>query len=210
MTDQILPDNQYFKQEFNKRSIVLHHTASSGNGHNVVHGWMLNPEKIGTAYVVCGKPDKTNSYKDGEIIRAFDDKYWAYHLGIKAGNNDFLNSSAIGIEICSYGQLMKKGDKFYDYLNQEVAPENVVELPELHKGFKYYYAYTDAQIEAVKNLIIALSGKYNIPVAYSETMFSLNAEALAGKGGLWTHNSYRQDKVDVAPQPKLIQMLKSL
>lgn len=41
-------------------------------------------------------------------------------------------------------------------------------------------------------------------------MWSVSNKALKGQNGLYTHNSYRRDKSDVSPQPKLIEMLKSL
>lgn len=47
-----LLDNQYYQQNTNKTQIVLHHTASGPNVQNVINGWNLTPNKIGTAYII--------------------------------------------------------------------------------------------------------------------------------------------------------------
>ena len=41
-------------------------------------------------------------------------------------------------------------------------------------------------------------------------MFDINTNALDGKAGIWTHVSFRADKSDVSPQPKLVKMLKDI
>jgi hypothetical protein len=40
--------------------------------------------------------------------------------------------------------------------------------------------------------------------------FSLNPIALNGGPGLWSHSNVRMDLLDVTPQPKLIELIKSL
>ena len=52
--------------------------------------------------------------------------------------------------------------------------------------------------------------KYNIPLTYNEDIWDVTTRALKGDAGVFTHNSVRYDKIDVTPQPKLIEMLKSL
>jgi hypothetical protein len=41
-------------------------------------------------------------------------------------------------------------------------------------------------------------------------MWSVSKNALSGVAGVYTHNSYRRDKSDISPQPKMIEMLKKL
>ena len=41
-------------------------------------------------------------------------------------------------------------------------------------------------------------------------MWNISANALKAVPGVYTHNSYRKDKSDISPQPKMIAMLKSL
>jgi hypothetical protein len=40
--------------------------------------------------------------------------------------------------------------------------------------------------------------------------FSVNALALNGSGGLWSHSNVRGDVFDLSPQPDLIEIIKSL
>ena len=50
----------------------------------------------------------------------------------------------------------------------------------------------------------------NIPLKYNPDIWDVTTRALKGESGVYTHNSVRYDKVDVSPQPKLIEMLQSL
>jgi hypothetical protein len=80
-----------------------------------------------------------------------------------------------------------------------------------YKGHKYYHAYTDAQIESVRQLLVYWSKIHGISLKYNETdMWTVSKNALSAVPGVYTHNSYRKDKSDISPQPKMIAMLKSL
>ena len=79
-----------------------------------------------------------------------------------------------------------------------------------YKNYKYVHAYTDAQIAAVKDLLILWNQKYSIPLKYNEDIWDVTPRALKGEAGIYTHNSVRFDKIDITPQPKIIEMLKSL
>jgi hypothetical protein len=52
--------------------------------------------------------------------------------------------------------------------------------------------------------------KFGIPLDYNADMWDVTNNALDGKPGIWTHNSYRTDKSDCHPQPELIKMLQTL
>lgn len=197
----MLKDNQYFKEKQFKNQIVIHHTAGSGKAANVIHGWDFNAERVGTAYVID---------VSGEVVKAFEPEYWAYHLGLKSISNSQLNKNSIGIEICNWGQLIKKSDgKYYNYINKEVPESEVVQIAKF-RGFEYYHKYNDAQIESLRKLILELAAKFAIPLDYNSDMWDISQNALAGKKGIYTHVSYRSDKNDCSPQFNLIQMLKSL
>src|SRR5688500_11519420 len=96
------PESQYYKENTAKNQVVIHHTVSSANAKNVFSGWASNSERVATPFVIAG---------DGVIHQGFSSKYWAHHLGTKAANNTALNKGAVGIEVCSWGGLTKKGDK---------------------------------------------------------------------------------------------------
>jgi N-acetyl-anhydromuramyl-L-alanine amidase AmpD len=209
--DKLLTPNQYYDETYNKKVIVIHHTAGGPNPINVIHGWQFNVERVATAYVIAGKADKTKSYEDGDVFRAFEDDKWAYHLGLKTENNNILNKISIGIELCNWGQLIKKPDgNFYNYINQIVPSTEVIDVGHSFRGFQYYHAYTSVQLTSLRTLIEALTSKYNIPKIYMPIMWDVSPSALAGSSGIWTHVSYRIDKNDCSPQPQLINVLKSL
>jgi len=208
--------NQYFQDAVKKHQIVLHHTAGNSSGVATINGWNADDRgRIATCVTISGKGKSTI---DGEICQAYSSRFWAYHLGIKpevfaARNLKHLplDKHSIAIEICNWGGLDKVGDKYYNYVDREVLAEDVCILDEPYKGHKYYHAYTDAQIESVRQLLLYWGELYGISLKYDYTrLFTVNNDALTMVNGLYTHNSYRKDKSDVSPQPKMIEMLKSL
>lgn len=209
--------SQFISEVQNKVQIYLHHTAGNSNPIETFKFWESNPERIATCVVIGGKPGKSKEFQDGDIIQGFSSKFWAYHLGLKESTFDKFNlpyksldKISIGIEICNWGQLTFKNGKFYNYVNKVVANDEVIELDKAHRGYKFYHAYTDAQIQATKELLILWKQKYNIPLSYNSDIWDVTPRALRGESGVFTHNSVRFDKVDVSPQPKLIEMLKSI
>lgn len=205
MVNNFLNEDQYFKVKQMKNQIVLHHTAGGGNAANVIHGWNFNVERVGTAFVIDSK---------GEVFKAFEPEYWAYHLGLKSITNSQLNKNSIGIEVCSWGQLLpRKVDgviKYFNYVNKEVPENEVIQLPSKFRGFEYYHKYNDLQLAALKKLVLELCAKFAINKTYNSDMWDISHNALAGKNGIYTHVSYRTDKNDLTPQFNLIEMLKTL
>jgi hypothetical protein len=128
-------------------------------------------------------------------------------LGLKTNSNSELNKHSIGIEICNWGQLIEKNGKYYNYINKEVPPEQVVQMPKF-RGFEYYHEYNTKQLYALECLILELSKQFNIDLTYHNDMWDLSTNAMAGQNGVYTHVSYRKDKNDMAPQSGLIDMLK--
>ena len=212
-----LRESQYFKEETPKRQIVLHHTAGGPSAINVISSWDADDRgRIATPIVISG-PNAKGTY-DGEICQAFSSRHWAYHLGIKPEvfraykvSYQKLDKIAIGIEICNWGQLTLKNGKYYNYVDREVPANQVTTLETPYKGFKYFHRYSDAQIQSVKDLLVYWKGVYNIDLTYNyDQMFTVNTKALKGENGLYSHNSYRKDKIDIYPCPRMIEMLKTL
>lgn len=207
-----LPDDQYFKEETQKKQIVLHHTVSGQGVDGDITWWRETTDRVGTAIIVGW---------DGKIYQCFASKYWAHHLGTHAANNKALNMASIGIEIDAWGGLVRTNRLWYpakwdETLKQNVANtavrpvQNVQVYEQGFKGFYGFEKYTAAQIEAVRKLLIFWNEKYGIPLVYNEDMWKISTRAMAGEAGVWTHVSFREDKSDCHPQPELIQMLKSL
>lgn len=214
-----LSESQYVNEDTKKLQIVLHHTAGNSSAPNTIRAWNTDSRgRIATCIVISGKGLSTGTF-DGEICQAFSSRKWAYHLGIKGDvfraqglPYRLLDPLAIGIEICNWGPLTQKADgKYYNYVDRVVPNDQVCELSVPYKGHKFYHAYTDAQIESVRQLLVYWNKVHGIPLTYShEDMWGVSKKALSAEPGVYTHNSYRRDKTDISPQPKMIAMLKSL
>ena len=196
-----LPDNQYYKDVYNKRQIVIHHTVSNGNAKNVINWWQKQKERIGTAFVID---------REGVIHKAFSSAHWAHHLGTKEINNTILNKQSIGIELCSWGSLKFKNDKYFSSTNVEVPIEEVTTYDYPFRGIRYYQKYTDKQLESLKFLLQYLCETYKIPKTYIPEMWEISKSALRGDKGIFTHVSYRKDKSECHPQKELVEFLKSI
>lgn len=213
-----LKETQYLKTVTEKTMIVLHHTAGNSSAPSTIQMWDNDDRgRIATCVVISGKGQSKNTF-DGEICQAFSSKYWGYHLGLKQDifkakgvPYKSIDPMSIAVEICNWGPLTKEGDKFFNYVDREVPLDQVCELEKPYKGHKYYHAYTDAQIESLRQLLVYWGETYGIDLTYSEEdMWSISLKGLKGENGVYTHNSFRKDKSDIYPCPRMIEMLKSL
>ena len=154
---------------------------------------------------------------DGTIVQGFSSQFWAYHLGLQSATfkekglpHMTLDRISIGIEICAYGALTKSGNKYKAWSGQIIDEADVCVLDKPFRGSKYYHAYTDAQIESTRCLLLFWAEKYSIPLEYRPEIWDVDTKALSGEAGVYTHNSVRKDKADVYPDPRLVDMLKNL
>ena len=142
-----LKETEFIKEKTDKVQIVLHHTAGNSSGVNTFNAWNNDSRgRIATCVCISGKGKSSNTY-DGEIVQGFSSRYWAYHLGLKSDvfrafglPYKSIDKISIGVEICNWGSLEKRGDKFYNYVNREVAKDEVCELEAPFKGKKYFHA----------------------------------------------------------------------
>jgi|TARA_R110000822_G_scaffold86996_2_gene202522 hypothetical protein len=208
--------NEYIKTAAEKKQIYLHHTAGNSSGVATFNQWGKDGRgRIATCVCISNVGAKEGN---GKIVQGFSSKYWAYHLGAKRDIFEAygipytpLDKYSIGIEICAWGYLEEKADRYYTYINKEIPKEEVCELEEPYKGHRFYHRYSDEQIRSVENLLRYWSDTYGIPMEYEPwDMWEVSKKALRGESGIFTHNSIRKDKTDIFPQPEMIQMLKSL
>lgn len=169
---QYLENEEFYHDIVPKKTIYLHHTAGSHRPDWVVSSWERDRTRSGsvrhiaTAYVIGGKSTRDGNIDfNGVIIECHPPEKWAHHLGIKANNNKRLNQESIGIELCNYGPLSKKGDEYFNYVNGKVPADHVIDLGAEFKGYRYYHAYTSAQIEATKSLLIKLGKDFDIDIS---------------------------------------------
>ena len=230
--DCLLEENEFYKKETSKDTIWLHHTAGGSRPDWTIGGWERDflkdkkgnpildkngnkkPLRVGTSYVIGrSSSSKKDTLWDGKVIKAFDDRYWAYHLGISTSNSEELNSKSIGIEICNYGPLtLGKDGRYYNYVNRPINDDDVVELSKSFRGYTHWERYTDSQIESTRKLILYLQNRWNIEIEkgiYTEEWFEYDSKWFE-LGGLRSHTQVRKGKFDIFPQPEMIEMLNSL
>ncbi len=221
-TKLFLSESEFINELHYKNQIILHHTAGGPRPDFTIGWWEQDKQRVGTAFVIGRKAGNGQNKFDGAIYRAFPEFLWAYHLGLSGKNSTIsadlrssLNKTSIGIEICSYGPLLKQVDgTFKTVVNNKVIPkENVTDLGSDWRGYRYFEKYSEKQLEACKKLIMALAYFFDIPIddiQYDSKWFDIRKEALNATPGIWTHVNYRKDKTDCFPQSELIAMLNSL
>lgn len=205
------PTSQYERIEYEKKQVVLHHTASGSGAYNDIAFWESDKKRIATHCIV---------EHDGTILQCFSSKYMAYHLGVGLKGNKvpgkykkdpfWYDKHSIGIEIDSWGPLTQKDGKFFSWTGKEVLSENVVYYPKGYRGQLFYERYTADQIETVRQLLLWFHERYEIPLDFNYDIFDVCNRALDKVPGIYSHTSYRSDKTDVHPQQELCEMLEGL
>lgn len=201
------PENQYVKEETNKKQIVIHHTCG-GSAQSSIDGWIASQERVATHLVID---------RDGTMLQPYSSKYWAYHLGLKQEvfkersiPYQSIDKISLSIELANYGEVEKHADgKWYNEYGS-LLHGDAVTLTTPFKGIKSFEAYTPAQIDSLKQILLYWGDKFGIPLKYNDKMWNICDDALKGTPGVYTHVSYRKDKTDCYPDPKLIAMLQSL
>jgi len=205
------PIGQYMRAITNKTQITIHHTVSGKGVGGDLNWWLSDPKRIATHFIIDWQ---------GGIHQNYSTKYWGYHLG--CGNAE-LDACTVAIEIDSWGGLMqdasglwrpvrwdKAKGKFFPNMRIKAIPvDGVYVFDEPYRGFYGYEAYTDAHIESLRQLLVYCNERFGIPIDYREDMWDYCPDALAGVPGTYSHTSYRKDKSDAYPHPKLIEMLKN-
>jgi len=214
-----IPKEQYVNQITEKKYLFLHHTAGSHNPYNTIDIWSRDDRgRIATEFVIGGVSLTGDTKYDGEIVQAYPEGNWAFHLG---NVNRFMQSHSVGIEICNYGFLTKKGNDFFTVYGGKVDPKYVTDLGYNFRGTRYYHSYSDAQIESCRRLIKYIQERDNIDITkgIKETLkkfdpaiaFDFFNDAVEGKiRGMLTHTNVRKDKSDIYPHPKMVEMLRNV
>lgn len=179
-----LPERKYFKKEYKKRQIVLHHTEAS-TVTSTYNWWKSQDGHICTAYMVD---------KDGTIYECFDPKYWAYHTG----TGKQYDKHSIGIELINEGVLTKTGD-VYKYLNNRYKYKGIpCTTITPWRGYSYFATYSTEQIEAIIDLINYLYSRfYDI-----EKNVVINGDydpSYKLFSGIIRHCNIKESKTDLSP-----------
>lgn len=204
-TEYNQPSEQYVKQSTPKDKIFIHYTVSGPDSKSVIKYWDRNVERISTAFVISGRGNE-----DGKIYEAFHPDYWSFHLGVK-GSKGKLDRSSIGIELCSWGKLNKKGNKYFNVYGGEVPSNEVYVLSNPWRGDLFFHSYSDKQLESLEKLILWIVNEYGISVQdieFDKKWAEYNKDVVSGKlFGIWSHTNVRMDKQDTYPDHRIFEML---
>lgn len=202
--DHFINNGQYVTDLLEKKSIFLHHT-SGGSFKSAYSWWNATPDRVGTAFVI---------ERDGTIYRTFDEKYWAYHLGIK-GDDDWNEKHSIGIEIVSMGGLTysHEAKSWVDYKKRTIPSDQVTPFSKGYRSSFGFHSYTQKQIESIIRLIWYLKTKYpsisTSNLKQYPNFWEYNTGVIYNKiPGIWSHTTVRKDKQDIFPQSNLINQLR--
>lgn len=196
----------YIHQVSDKKQVYLHHTAGGGDGEATFGYWASDSTPVATCVCIS---------RDGTIVQGFSSQMWAYHLGLKTSHfSNFgvpyqnLDKISIGVEICNWGFLTEKNARFFSWANKEIPKDKVYELDTPYKGHRFFEAYTEEQINSVRELLLLWKQKFGIPLTYNQDIWQVTDRALKGEAGVYTHNSVRADKIDIYPHHSMVEMLK--
>ncbi|MBC8397963.1 MAG: peptidoglycan-binding protein [Flavobacteriales bacterium] len=210
----MLPKGEYMtgsKPEY----VFLHHTAGWHNPFNTVDNWSRDTRgKIATEFVLGGQSIKGNDDKyDGVLVQCTPEGGWGWHLGTGGSH---MHQHSVGIEVNNFGWI-KDGKT---YVGTRAAESQIVTLDKPFRGYKTWQRYSNKQIEVLRDWILWIGERDGIDICEGlpTLIKSIGADAFeyipdvkAGKlKGVWTHTNVRKDKVDMFPQPELMDMLVSL
>lgn len=138
--------------------VVLHDTASGLNSSGSI-SWLTDPASKVSAHVVIGR--------DGAITQLVPFNVKAWHAGQSIWRGrPLLNGFSVGLEIINPGRLTKIAEGVYKgvtTIDTNKDPSLVVKYAKTAAhGEGYWLAYTDAQVNAVRELCAALCAEYPI------------------------------------------------
>ena len=212
----------YYPEVTNKKQIVIHHTAGRQNAEGDIAGWRKKPYPIATHYII---------ERSGDTEHVFSDKFWSNHIGMGNSFNVKRNKESLSIELTSMGWLNKRNDGTYQgYVGKsKTAAEwggvsepymvdnngNIVKNPNGYKGKNYFQSYSATQLTRMAEIINNWSSTFGINISnlnfgdvFPSTRSGIPSQAaVKGTPGIYTHNSYRGDKIDVMPQKELLEII---
>lgn len=211
-----LPEGEYKSGITKKEYCFIHHTAGWQNPYNCIDNWGRDSRgAVCTEFVLGGPSIKgNNDTHDGEMVQAFPDGHYGWHLG--KNGSQHMHTHSVGVEVCNFGWI-KNGKT---YAGTTAAEDQLVKLDKPFRGFDVWHRYSDKQIESLRLWILYIAERDGIDVRKGlpelikqkgADAFEFNEDAYYGRvKGLWTHTNTRKDKFDMFPQQELLDMLMGL
>jgi len=197
--DPLGVDDYYYEGEYKKQGIVIHFTAGYLRGD--LAAMVRQGKHVCVPFL---------SARSGDTFQIFDPKHcWGYHLGRGAiGGNTKLSKSTIAIEVSNIGPLELKGTNLHTAYGDKYCSlaesKYYIKLEKAWRGYQYFAAFTDKQIDSLVSLVDHLCDRFDIPRNFLPEekryrVFGSSAEAQKFKG-ISTHINYRKSgKWDLGP-----------
>lgn len=135
--------------------LVIHFTASGGDGPEGDAHYLLRPEARASAHVIVGR--------DGRLMQIVPFDRQAWHAGRSTWRGvPNCNAYSIGVEVDNWGQLARTADgAIRSWTGTPVDPARAVELTHKHDTRPTLWeTFPEAQVSAVADLVRALLAAY--------------------------------------------------
>jgi N-acetyl-anhydromuramyl-L-alanine amidase AmpD len=226
----------YDTEETTKTQIVLHHTAGNNTAAGYIAGWQKESYPLATHYIIPRTGQTEQLYEDkywsnhlGTDLpnNAFLQKH---SLAVEISSYGYLtlkkNNQGKRVWQSWSGQEVPDNQVAEPYrISSNGTIESFVDkVPGGYRGYVRFQKYTDGQIKSLETILRGWKNSYpSIPLKltpenYKEMFpntktngeYDISKNASGQVPGLYTHNSYRPDKVDIFPQKELLEMLMGL
>lgn len=212
-----LSKSEYLRKPGKNQYMFLHHTAGGCNPYSCIDFWGRDSRgRVATEFVLGGQNYITGDDEyDGTMVQAFPENGYGWHLG-KTGSG-YMNRHSIGLEICSIGYL---DDEYKSYVNKKAHPNQVIELEKAFRGRKFWHKYSADQVKETHMLLKYIQERDDIDMRIGLQQlikkhgpvkaFEFQEDAYYGKiKGLLAHTNVRKGKMDIYPDPDMIDMIMS-
>ena len=197
--DAPLPKGGFIAAAQVKNLVVLHFTAGA-TASGALAQWNSQLNYVSTPYIVD---------LNGDVIRTYSEEFWSYHLG-EASEDHRNHKRSIAVEIVNRGPLRAKygSEQLFWWPNDFKTPycfnrerDKYVTLPAAWHSEKFFAAFTQAQIDAVVELVVEICERRGIPKAIppARIRHTMDVSWYRNFKGVCSHVNFRADKTDLAP-----------